>query len=214
MPDEPIVIDNQVQVVQIRAIWHLYSRGRGESSWSFIMPSAAGPAQHLVLDKWVDVLRDPFRTARPGGWTLVELRSEDRFPQIRAPVVASVSLGPLDPDEGVAMPPQVTPVISWRTGIIGRSNRGRTYMGPYGTQSMGSDNNINDPADSAVQAFAEAMIGNFTGTPAEPGPFFAIVSRQHDLVALEHPTYTLPFEYVYLGRWGHMRRRFKYSWAS
>jgi hypothetical protein len=209
-----IPIDNQIQIVQIRALWSLYSSGGGESSWSFIMPAAAPPAQQIVLDAWRAYLMDPFRTGRPGAWELTEVWAEDRWPGIRARLVSEEGLGQLGDAEGEALPAQVTPVISWRTGEIGRSNRGRTYMGPYTIDSVGPDNNITNPANNACSDFAEAMINNFTGTHHPSGPRFAIVSRQHDGVPGNPGTYTLPVEYVFLGRWAVMRRRFRYSWAS
>lgn len=214
MPDAPVVIAGQVSVTQVRLIWKLYTKGQGESSWSFIMPAAAGDVRDIVRDKFNLYLLDKFRAARPGGWHIVQQRVEDRYPGVHAPIVDDVVLGAVDESDGIAMPPQVTPVISWRTGIPGRSFRGRTYMGPYGSESLGPDNEINDPANSAVFDFAETMMGQFTGPPSLTGPTFAIVSRTHNGVTGAILYYTLPITYFFLTKWGTMRRRNQFEWRT
>jgi hypothetical protein len=130
MPDAPIDIDNQVTVTQLRAQWTTPSFGAGESSWSFIQPAANPDYQLSVLGPWVDHLLPLFRAARPMGWRLNTIRVEDRWPSLRAAIIVEDGWGPIPDTDVQGLPPQCTPVISWRTGIIGRSNRGRTYWGP------------------------------------------------------------------------------------
>jgi hypothetical protein len=206
-------LTDQVSVVQIRAQWSYSRSSGGESSWSFINPRAGGDMRAVALARWQFYLQDLFRAARPFGWRLDRVMAEDRWPNDLAALVDDVRLGPI-PDEGaIGGPPQSTPIISWRTGNIGRQNRGRTYMGPYDIASYDAENVV-DPALSAVYDFAEAMVTHFMVEPVPGVPRFAIVSRIPSDPDWPAGHYTLPDTYYFLERWGVERRRMGYDWRT
>lgn len=59
---------------------------------------------------------------------------------------------------GDMMPPQTSCLISWRTGLIGRSYRGRTYLPPTGESAVGSAGALTAGQLAAIGAFAEAAL--------------------------------------------------------
>ena len=58
---------------------------------------------------------------------------------------------------GDALPPMNAAVITWLTGLIGRRNRGRTYMWPTG-ESRQTGGQISGTYDAELTAFATANI--------------------------------------------------------
>lgn len=66
---------------------------------------------------------------------------------------------------GDAVAPQDAAIITWRTGIIGRSFRGRTYMWPMHEGSV-SGGAINSGYAAALNEFAEDAISIVSTTPA------------------------------------------------
>lgn len=208
-----IPLSDSVSVVQIRAQWSYLANGAGESSWSFIMPRAAGDSRAFVLGRWMTYLLTEYLAARSGDFYLVRLLAEDRWPGTLPALIDDSGWIP-PPDDGSApTPPQISPLISWRTGEIGRQNRGRTYMGPYTCLSVFGDE-VQNPAENACYDFAEAMMYRF-GPGTIPGnPRFSIVSRIQ-----QSPTYPFghfcPVEtYYFFGEWATMRRRMRYRWET
>jgi hypothetical protein len=206
-------LTDQVSVVQVRAQWSYGRSSGGESDWSFIMPRAEGDPLGVTWAAWETWLQPEFIAWRPRSWRLDAVRVEDRWPGELAPMVQDVRLNPDPLDDIEGIPPQCTPIISWRTGNIGRQNRGRTYMGPYGRECADSEN-ILDPALSAVYGFAESMQANLMVAPVPGIPRFAIVSRVPSDPDWPAGHYTLPTEYFFLERWGVVRRRMGYDWRT
>lgn len=206
-------LTDQVSVVQIRAQWGYTAYASGESSWSFILPRAGANQQLVVLTAWQNYLENLFRAARPSNWFLDTVRAEDRWPATHAPLIVETNLPGIPEEFGTGLPPQCTPVISWRTGNEGRQNRGRTYMGPYTSDSC-EESNIVDPALSAVYDFAEAMQAHFMGSVIPATPRFAIVSKIPSDPDWPAGHYTLPETYYFLERWAVMRRRLDYDWRT
>jgi hypothetical protein len=204
---------SQVRVVQLRAQWKYTAFGSGESSWSFIVPLAEADPLVWVYGHWQSHLQDLYLAERPGWFELQTVRVEDRYPGTMAPIVNEVSLGATSGEGGDGLPPQVTPIISWRTGNIGRQNRGRTYMGPYQTTAC-RETDILSPAQDAVYAFADAMIAHFTDVTPGEAPAFAIVSRVRGTDPPTDGHYALVTEYQFWTRWGIMRRRLNFRWAT
>lgn len=211
-PGEPIPIDNQVTVTQLRAQWGVPSFGEGESSWSFILPAANDRYQAFVAEVWMATCLDLFRAARPQGWFLNQIVVEDRWPALRAARVYTGEWGSIPETLVSGLPPQCTPVISWRTGAEGRSQRGRTYWGPCRLDSCIYSNVVNEGED-AVHAFATEMILRFTGGDFPSNPRFAIVSRVQNGVPVEPVgTYLPVIEYLFQARFGVQRRRLQWEW--
>lgn len=214
MPDEPIPIDNQVTVTQLRAQWSTPSFGEGESSWSFIQPAANPDYLEDVAAVWLSTCMELFRAARPQSWFLNQVVVQDRWPGLRAAMVFTGDWGPIPETDVAGLPPQCTPVISWRTGVEGRSNRGRTYWGPCRLDSCEYSNVINE-GENAVFAFADEMMFRFTGATFPSNPHFAIVSRVHDGVPVEPVgTYLPVVEYSFQARFGVQRRRLQWDWRT
>jgi len=213
-PGEPIPIDNQVTVTQIRAQWSTASFGVGESSWSFIQPAANDLYLETALDAWQTYIRDLFCGYRPLGWTLNRVMAQDRWPNLRPSLMDDTGWEPIPTTTVRGLPPQCTPVISWRTGVEGRSNRGRTYWGPCRLDHCEWSNVINE-AEDAITAFAEEMLYRFTGATFPSNPHFAIVSRVHDGAPVEPiGTYLPVIEYRWLARYGVQRRRLDFDWRT
>lgn len=214
MPDAPIDIDNQVTVTQLRAQWSNADHGVGESSWSFIQPAANPNYLESVADVWFLYLHDLFRAQRPGGWTLDTIRIEDRWPSIRSPIIVSSGWSPIPFDDVFGLPNQCTPVISWRTGLEGRSYRGRTYWGPMRLDHCENNFVVGD-GQTAVFDFANEMMLRCTGASFPSNPHFSIVSRVHDgAPSGVIGTYLPVIQYVFLSQFGIMRRRFDFPWRS
>lgn len=208
-----IAIDGFVQIMQVRAQWSGNGFGSGESSWSFMLPAAAGDVRELVLDRWLTYLSAAFIEYRDDTWRLDRVLVEDRWPQERAALVADVRLDASPPGTGNGMPPQMSPVISWRTGDIGRSNRGRTYLGPYTSDSASGSFVVGD-ASSAVHDFGESMMTHFTGTVVIGEPQFVIVSRQEDGAPIVPGAYSPVSAYQTFNQWAVQRRRERFDWRS
>lgn len=206
-----IAIDDNISITQIRAQWSV-SFGSGESSWSFITPRAGGDARGLVLGMWEASCMASFAYGRHSSWLLGRVIAEDRWPGTHAGLIDDVNLAGDPLGEGNAMPPQCTPVISWRSGETGRSNRGRTYTGPYAVDSCDGTNVIG-PADTGNSAFAEAMMATFTHLPP-PTPLFSIVSRVPSPPLAPVGTYIPVIAYFYPARWGIERRRTEWDWRT
>lgn len=206
-----IAIDDDVTITQIRAQWSM-RYGSGESSWSFLTPRAGGDARGLVLAAWEAACMGHFVAGRHNAWRLDRVLAEDRWPGENAALVDDVRLPASPPGVGAGLPPQCSPVISWRSGDIGRRNRGRTYMGPYAVDSADSSDVVG-PGDAATSAFAEAMMSNFTGIVLPGDPLFVIVSRIPTLPLSPHGTYDA-VSYYYPARWGVVRRRLDWTWAT
>jgi hypothetical protein len=58
---------------------------------------------------------------------------------------------------GVAVPEQLAGCISWRTGLAGRSHRGRSYMGPLTQDALTADR-MNSGWAGAVNSAAATLI--------------------------------------------------------
>lgn len=208
-----VAIDAFVTITRVRAQWSQRAHIAGESDFCFMLPAAEDDPLGLVWSRWQTYLQVHFRAARATAWLLERVIVEDIWPGERAALVNNVNLSPIPPFAGPGTPGQVSPVISWRTGDPGRSNRGRTYMGPYTLESA-EDDNVVDPGLSAVYDFAEAMINRF-GPGTLPGlPRFVILSRQEDGMPIVPGAYCLVETYYFLERWATQRRRMVFDWRT
>jgi hypothetical protein len=57
-------------------------------------------------------------------------------------------------------------VVSWKTGIPGRANRGRTYLGPFADLQQDTASTWNSAKVSTVQTAAAALLTNLAGLAA------------------------------------------------
>lgn len=54
--------------------------------------------------------------------------------------------------------PQLAAVVSWATGLAGRSYRGRTYIGPLGSNAVQGDGHLNADFVTALQSAGADLI--------------------------------------------------------
>jgi hypothetical protein len=77
------------------------------------------------------------------------------------------------------LPPQVAPLVSWRTSLAGRSFRGRTYMPP-----ATEDAQVNGFASAGLQSGYALLVTNMLAVfgPAGSNPDwqFVVISRRHN----------------------------------
>jgi hypothetical protein len=192
MPSPIIPIVDGIQIWQLRAQWSYSGFGLSESSWSFadLFGTSYG-AEELYVD-WADNLEDLYCTGRPDEWELDWVLVEDRFPAIRPPLVIQYIPGRRPDSAGKGCPPQVSGLISWRTGLPGRSFRGRTFWGPVRVDDMESDGFIGGFARAAMSDFGDRMLLLFNAPPPGLRPRFAIVSRTLNGAPRVPPVFTTP----------------------
>jgi hypothetical protein len=206
MPSPIVPIVPGIQIWQLRAIWSYSGFALSESSWSFAdLEDPADDGSHLY-DLWLDFLEPQFLSTRPDSWALAEVRVEDRYPGVKVPYIVDYA-PPLNPDSsGKGMPPQLSSVISWRTGVPGRSYRGRTFWGPPRVSDTDSDGFVGSPTRDSMDAFAVNLVTIFNGGVPTLYPKFVIVSRQHDNAPSSPPVFTVP-EYWIVNRYVNTIRR-------
>lgn len=207
-----VQLDDFETVTQVRVQWS-DRFGIGESDFSFLLPAAAGDRFTRVSDAFNLWLMPKFRAQRSSAWAVNKIIIHDLWPGIEGDSVTDVNLGGLPEDAGIGIPPQLTPLISWRTGETGRNNRGRTYMGTYLASSIIYDG-IQDPALSAVYDFAETMLLHFTGSIGVDQPRFVIYSKWQDGDPVYPPFYSPVLTYFFQGRWAIQRRRLDWDWRT
>lgn len=208
MPREPVGPADQV--MRLRAQWSYTDHSEAECAWHFYFTAAVEEPQLDLFSWWTSLLENHFVAGRPSSWRLDDVIIEDRYPGTRPPLIVEVRRDADPPGEGAGMPPQVSPLLSWRSAANGRSNRGRSYMGPYCVDSADEDNVVG-PAAAACSAFAESMILNFNGLLA---PQFGIYSEQEDGVPLSPGVFVPVTTYYFFERWATQRRRFQYDWRT
>lgn len=194
------------QIYQIRAIWEYDSVSGGESSWSFWSDRGTGLTKSELYAAWATAVGPMFVAKRPQRFRLVEVRVEDRWPGTSAPMVVAFPFYPDDHTDLHGLPPQVTPIVSWRTPHEGRSYRGRTYWGPCVREDCEEQNVMGDTSDN-VYAWALKMLEVFGNFGSFGLAIFCIVSRMHDGVAITPGTWTAVSHFEFNFQWATQRRR-------
>jgi hypothetical protein len=169
-----------LMVLQLRAQWDVIFTGRGESSWSFVMPESD---PHLrkeeVAALWIDNVKGYWMSRRPPEWHFTRILVEDRYPATTVPLeIAIDEYGP--PGEFNGAPVQLSPIVVWNTALHGRSYRGRTFWGQMRTEDL-EGSNMNAEMFTALNDFGQVMFDTFcVGSVVFPSPTLSIVSRQHN----------------------------------
>lgn len=198
------------QVIRIDARWGYTAFSEGKSSWHFYFTAAVPEPQIDALLWWQSLLENHYVAGRPDSWRLDSLTAVDVWPGNRPEVFVDVRHDADPPGDGPGLPPQISPLISWRSAVNGRANRGRTYMGPYCVDSV-EESNVVGPAAAATSAFAESMMLNFNGLLA---PLFGIYSRWEDGVPISPGVFVPMTTYYFFERWAVVRRRLDYDWRT
>jgi hypothetical protein len=192
MPSSIVPITDSVQVWQLRAQWSYNGYQFSESSWSFVNFRDATWDGAGVYDLWASGPEALFCAMRPDAWQLEQVIVEDRHPQTLAPLVVGY-LPAVRPDSlERGTPPQVSALLSWRTGNAGRSYRGRTYWGPVRDSEVDSDGFLGGATREAMYEFAQSMLFTFPATGGLADPQFVIVSRTHNGAPRVPPVFTRP----------------------
>jgi hypothetical protein len=198
MVSEIVPIVPGIQIWQLRALWSYSSFALSESSWSFADIVGIPDGAFLLYEDWVNFIEPLYCAARPDEWELDWVLVEDRYPAVRPPLVINYIPGQRPDSSGQGCPPQVSGLVSWRTGVPGRSFRGRTFWGPVRVDDMESDGFIGGDARSAMYDFAETMLELFNAGPPGLRPRFAIVSRTENGAPRVPPVFTTPEVHIEL----------------
>lgn len=208
-----IELDETARIHQVRAHWLYRGEPGGECSWSFWSRRSLGMTPAIMYTAFMANLGPLFNTARPWNWIMDQIRVEDRYPQTQSSHVVNYPFGLSETGEGYGLPPQMTAVLSWRTGEPGRSYRGRTYMGPAARDAAEWENVSGDYNDM-VDAFARQMLDEFGPSGTNPFFRFVIVSRQHNNAPDVPGHMTEVNDWLYNFKWAVQRRRADPWWAD
>jgi hypothetical protein len=178
--DQPEPLGELERILELRAQWSIPGRAGGESRWRFWMRQTNEFDQFQVLwERWRDHLKVFFMNHRQGDWTLSQVLVNQVSPVSIEQLIVPIGEGVMG-TTGYEGPPQVGPLITWRSDFAGRSYRGRTYWGPIGINHM--DTGSYDHAVAVnLDDFAFTMLDVFQFGPLTAfDPHFCIFSRQHD----------------------------------
>lgn len=207
IPEEVGPLD---RVWSLSARWSYSGFGLSESSWTLISSTAMENADSLIYLVWSSYLEDLFCTARPSEWELDFIVIKDVYPGTKPERTIEYIPGRFPDSLGKGCAPQVSGLLSWRSGAIGRSWRGRTFWGPVRDADMESDGFIGGDARAAMSDFGDAMFFHWGPTIPVFFPFRAVISHQHDLVPLDPPWFIRP-QYFNILRYAKTIRRRNHS---
>lgn len=142
-------------------------------------------------------LRDALEISSPGGgflsplssrYTLDQVRIQDLNPGVSAGFVSEVGMaGGNTVDD--AMAPNLALCVTWRTGLKGKQNRGRSYLTGFAEDSGNAGYWIPEIQDWARNAFADPLLTAFG--PMGPGNYaLAVVHTMSGGVRIIPPTAT------------------------
>lgn len=184
MPEEilPAPVDDNLKVLELRAQWSILGRAGGESRWRFVMLRTGLFDQQVKLwEMWRDNLEDYWMENRAEGWKFEQVIVRDLWPGTAADLV--VPVGVVIPGDGDDQgPPQVGPIITWRTDFRGRSYRGRTFWGPIRWADL-DQGQYDHTIWVILDNFAFTLLDVFSlGHPLAIEPNFIVFSQQHNMM--------------------------------
>lgn len=187
VPPAPIqVLNDDVQVWEVWAVWQYVFPHQGASRWAFVTERFSEVRQAEMLALWRATLETSWVARRPLEWGMDHYMVRDVWPGVEADWIDDTMDGLVQDSSGEGTPPQVSPVINWQSGHPGRSYRGRTFWGPI-READTHEGRFTTTGIVPLQNFHAFMSGTF-GLLAPPDtPAFAIVSRQHDNVPTDPP---------------------------
>lgn len=112
------------------------------------------PPEQAIIDDWVANVETTFLTALSSNMVL------DQY-EVRGVFGSAASLDwpvglPGTGGAGDFLPPMDAPLVSWRTGLIGRANRGRTYL-PGAFESFQANGVLTLAAIAFYQGIADSI---------------------------------------------------------
>jgi hypothetical protein len=162
----------------------------------FVSNSGAGSWDEEVVTL-TNELRDALTISSTGGaflaplsihYTVDRVRIQDLNPGVSASFVSQVGFaGGNTVDD--ALPPNDALCVTWRTGLKGKENRGRSYLTGFAEDSQVSGFWIPEIQDWASGAFADALLSEFG--PLGAGNYaLSLIHTQSGGVRLIPPTAT------------------------
>ena len=142
--------------------------------------TAASDWRQQLVDEWADNLLDPWFHNISEDVTLDTLTCEDVVPGTGPTALWTGTTAWQGDYPGPALPPQVAGVISWRSALQGRANRGRTYVPgmPMAAVDPGSDD-WNAIGQEHLEEFGEQQMTIYSRTTGGSSiAFFVVCSRQ------------------------------------
>lgn len=184
-------VDDEMLVLQLRAQWAVPGVGRGESAWNFLhLASGLVDQQQVLWERWRDNCKVYWMQERSDDWIFERVVIQDKWPGIRPDLVIDLNEPGAEDSNGIG-PIQSSPLITWQTGLIGRSYRGRTYWGPVRIDDMIHGGFV-EVVRVQMDNFAFTMMEQFASDPMiAMDPHFIIFSRQHDGVPEPKGRYAL-----------------------
>lgn len=120
----------------------------------------AGDLSSTIVTDWVADCKAAYRGMLPADYAVVSLACR----QINPPGPVGVDTAAVAPNGGIfaatAGPMNAAGVITWTTGYIGRSRRGRSFIGPLASQQVISGV-VQAATVTAMTAYVTAMLGSF-----------------------------------------------------
>jgi len=165
-----VIIPNGVRVV-IRGT-HLGNEIVNVFGYRSDTPPASAAELLEFLNAWAVNHTTEYLAIKSADYTLIDVTATDISTAGGAQATFSYAPGTVGTSSPASAPGNVAGVISWRTDLSGRRNRGRSYIGPLPNNGF-----VGDTMDSDVlpfmTAFAEGLIEGGLG---EEGFDFAIMS--------------------------------------
>lgn len=150
-------------------------------------------------------ISSPFTAPLSAGYTLLNIRIQDLSPGVAAGLVFPVNVtGGNAVDD--ALPPQLALAVTWRTGLKGKANRGRTYLTGFAEDSQSGGYWIPEIQDWAGVAFAQPLMDAF-GPASAAGYSLSVVHTVSGGVRLTPPTATPIISYTIHNETRSLRRR-------
>ena len=186
------VLNDDLQVWQVWAVWQYVYPYQGTSRWSFVTVREGGVDQAEMLAQWRAALEPSWVARRPLEWGMDHYKVVDEWPGVRADYIDDTMTGLIPDSSGEGTPPQVSPVINWQSGHPGASYRGRTFWGPV-READTHEGVFETTGIVPLQDFHSFMIGTFGPLEPPDTPAFAIISRQHNNVPTYPPEWVRPY---------------------
>lgn len=121
---------------------------------------AAGLEGELVSALTLDTIPSPFLAPLSVRYSCDAIRIQDLSPGVSAGLVMGIGqTGGNTVDD--ALPPSMALCVTWRTGLKGKQNRGRTYLTGFAEDSGNAGYWIPEIQEWAATLFADALMSAF-----------------------------------------------------
>jgi hypothetical protein len=159
--------------------------------WHFRFDDAGGElslAQATTINGWLDDFYTDLATFYPDAWQVDRVVVRD-WNTATGPAYEFFTGLPSGTNVNSLMPTNLAVVMTKRTGLSGRSFRGRTYLGPFTEADNTADGFVSDELDAAITAagadlltasaatFELAVVSQVTGGAQRPSAVVTDVTQ-------------------------------------